>query len=251
MNHAEQTRKNIEEIFTAMETPEKWKAFVKSKNMIFSGKIDQKKAEEFSDYLTKHFIDVCNDPKIAGRFINWKAKKDDEKIDLARDIVSLFMAKIKDDILNNRIALNGPNTGNPHFEQIYRQEIAEAIRETKVTKNTGMRAFMSTSNWGDLSINTTCLFYREFNSALFFLMDLRHELTHIIDVLAPDISPLDNDIRMMAIRYYDNTENALYDNNPLELNANTKRREYRIKIQEMLRAQEVTFANGLSHQDSR
>ena len=82
-------------------------------------------------------------------------------------------------------------------------------------------------------------------------MDLRHELTHVLDTLVPQISPLDPEILAMSMRYYEGKDHDLYTNNPLELNANTKRKEYRIKIEEMLKKQELMFGQNNSIQDSR
>ena len=91
----------------------------------------------------------------------------------------------------------------------------------------------------DLRINMEQAAYKD--NPLQFLADLRHEFTHISDMFIPEISPLDADVREEAIRNYtDPHQNKeLYKNNPLELNANMKRDDYKQRIDAMLTMQEV------------
>ena len=67
-------------------------------------------------------------------------------------------------------------------------------------------------------------------------MDLRHESTHIVDMFFPSISPLDMDIRDLSMAFYIKPQQDfnLYKQNPLELNANMRRREFGNKLQEKI-----------------
>ena len=59
-------------------------------------------------------------------------------------------------------------------------------------------------------------------------MDLRHESIHIVDIFFPSLSPLEPDIWAKAQMFYVDAHDdfELYSKNPLELNANMRRREF-------------------------
>ena len=50
----------LTEIFTAMESPEKWKNYKIAQIKIITDKLNIEKLNDFSDYVTKRFIDACN-----------------------------------------------------------------------------------------------------------------------------------------------------------------------------------------------
>lgn len=253
MNSSEQSKKDLEEVFNAMESSEKQEAYRREQNKTFSGKMDMGKAAVFAEYLNKIFIDTCNDKTIAGRFIKWEIQTAEYKIKIAQDIVNIFMQKIKNDILNGAVPIYTRSgevykKTNELVDANFKEDIVSGIRDVKVSSDVQLNSVMATSFTGDISIQTAHPFY---TVALLFLMDLRHELTHVIDTIVPAISPLDPDIRTNAAMYYEWRDNDLYENNPWELLANTKRKECREQIQAMLDSQEQSLSNNVQHIEGR
>ncbi|MBQ7409046.1 MAG: hypothetical protein IJV03_00615 [Alphaproteobacteria bacterium] len=243
--------KKLTEIFDAMETTEKWEKYVRAKNEVFRGQIDIEKAEKFADYLTQRFLDACNDKTVFGSFINWKNKTTDEKISITDKIVKAFLQNIKFDILNDRVELHTRDgrkyvKTNDTVDKLFREDIASCVPNMKVQNRDVPGALMGTTRTGVLYINTTNLLYQA--TPVFFLMDLKHELTHVVDMYIQNISILDPTVNEEAQMFYVNPQRDrdLYKENPLELNANQKRKDLRIKIQQMLDSQEST-RNTQSH----
>jgi hypothetical protein len=245
-------RKNLEEILGAMETNEKWDKFVAAKNEVFTGKIDKEKASKFADYLTKRFIDACNDKTVFGSFQNWQLKSTEEKTSITEKLLAAFINNIKDDIINDKVTLhtrdgNEFHTDNPDIAKQYKEDIISSIPKITVKHRDASGAMMGVARENILYINFDFTFYK-FNTPEFFLMDLKHEFTHIIDMFIPEISHIDQDTILDAQMFYVNPitgDPELYENNPLELNANQNRKDLRIKIEQMLNAQS-TFINDKS-----
>ncbi len=237
-NHKEMT-----EMLDAMESTEKWNKITRAKNEVFRKKLDKDAAEKFSDYVTQRLIDTCNDKSIFGSFYNWESKSIAEKISVTNKIVTVFIRNIKDDILNNRVQLHNCDGSNYKYtnatiDTAFKEDIINSIPSIDVQNKDVPGAMMGVSRDRILYINYQHMFYQK--SALFFLMDLKHELTHFIDMFIPSISIIDPDINLDAQMFYVNPQRdrQLYDENPLELNANQKRKDLRIQINQMLENQE-------------
>lgn len=257
----DKTRKEIEEMFVAMETPEKWDKFVRAKNKTFTGQIDKDKAEKFADYVTQRFIDACNDKTVFGSFQNWQTKTVEEKISITDKILKAFIQNIKDDITNNKITIHTRDGSEFHtdksfVEENYKEDILSSIPNITVKNRSMAGSMMGVSHDKILYINFTFPFY-EANTAEFFLMDLNHEFTHIIDMFIPTISYIHPDTLTEAQMFYvspksnDSESYNLYENNPLELNANQKRKDLRIKIEQMLQEQDNIITQRTNGTQSR
>ncbi|MBO4480333.1 MAG: hypothetical protein J5742_01750 [Alphaproteobacteria bacterium] len=254
-----QKKINFEKLYRSLESPEKWKAFRQEQIADVAGDINRAKCEKFSDYMTDQFINTCNDKEIAGRFKNWEQKSDSEKLKLASDIVRIFLQNIKSDIAGHRVPFYEQDAGESFKTNEASSKGVDAnmpeiptisIKPMPNDKADGT-SMMYVSNNKDLCININHPVYKQ--SPAEFLADLRHELTHVIDMFIPELSPLDKDVREKSVMFYVNAkENSeLYKNNPLELNANTKRQEYKQYIEAMLvmqtinqnRVQNMNFLN--------
>lgn len=232
----EQILRGIEVIKSKQQTPEQPK---------LPPKMDREKCEKFSDYITTRFIDACNHETISGRFQNWKEKSDAEKLKLAADILNVFLNNISRDITRHQVPIyrrdgDKYKPTNDEFDEKITMEMAK-MPEISVNQmeNAKLNDGMCITSSKDLRINMEQAAYKE--NPLQFLMDLRHEFTHLADIFIAEISPLDADVREEAIRNYtDPHQNKeLYKNNPLELNANMKRDDYKQRIDAMLTLQEV------------
>ena len=231
------------EMLEALESTEKWNKLTRAKNEVFRKKLDIDAAEKFSDYITQRFIDTCNDKSIFGDFYNWDAKSTAEKISVTEKIVAVFIRNIKDDILHNRVQLHNRDGSeykytNDTIDAYFKEDIINSIPNLDVQDRDVPGALMGVSRDRILYINYQAPFYQKI--ATFFLMDLKHELTHFIDIFVPSISIINPDISLDAQMFYANPQRdrQLYDENPLELNANQKRKDLRLKITTMLQNQE-------------
>jgi hypothetical protein len=240
------THQEMTELLDALESTEKWNKITRAKNEVFRKKLDKDAAEKFSDYVTQRLIDTCNDKSIFGVFYNWESKSIAEKISVTNKIVTVFTRNIKDDILNNRVQLHNSDGSeykytNDTIDTAFKEDIINSIPSLDVQNKDVPGAMMGVSRDRILYINYQHMFYQK--SALFFLMDLKHELTHFIDMFIPSISIIDPDTNLDAQMFYVNPQRdrQLYDENPLELNANQKRKDLRIQINQMLGNQESTM----------
>ena len=243
--------KKLTEIFDAMETTEKWEKYVRAKNEVFRGQLDKEKAEKFANYLTQRFLDACNDKTVFGSFINWDKKTPDEKVSITDKIVKAFLQNIKFDILNDKVALHTRDGSdyvktNDIADKAFREDIISCIPNLTVINRDVTGALMGVTRTNELYINVSDAFYQK--TPLLFLMDLKHEMTHVVDMYIQNISILDSTVNEEAQMFYVNPkrDRDLYKENPLELNANQNRKDLRIKIQQMLDAQEST-QNTQSH----
>lgn len=241
------------EMLEAMESTEKWNKLTRAKNDVFRKKLDADAAEKFSEYVLQRLVDACNDKSIFGSFYNWESKSVADKISITDKIVKVFIRNIKDDILQNRVQLHNRDGSkykytNNTIDTAFKYDIINSIPNLETQDRNIPGAMMGVSRDRTLYINFQHPFYQK--SAVFFLMDLKHELTHFIDMFIPSISIIDPDINQDAQMFYVNPQHdlQLYDENPLEINANTKRRDTRIKITEMLKNQEsAILVNGINN----
>ncbi len=210
-----------------------------------TGKMDREKCEKFSDYMTDVFIATCNNGEISNQFQNWKDKSDAERLKLASDIVRVFLQNISKDITKKKVPTyqrDGTEykKTNNQFDTNFADDMAKMpeilVQQMEKPKpNDGMNVTTDKK----LNINLNNPAYKS-NLAM-FLADIRHELTHFIDIFVPGISPLDADVRQEAMKSYvsPHENEELYKQNPLEVNANMKRAEYMKHIEAMLILQET------------
>lgn len=210
-----------------------------------TGKMDREKCEKFSDYMTDVFIATCNNGEISNQFQNWKDKSDAERLKLASDIVRVFLQNISKDITKKKVPTyqrDGTEykKTNNQFDTNFADDMAKMpeilVQQMEKPKpNDGMNVTTDKK----LNINLNNPAYKS-NLAM-FLADIRHELTHFIDIFVPGISPLDADVRQEAMKSYvsPHENEELYKQNPLEVNANMKRTEYMKHIEAMLILQET------------
>jgi len=210
-----------------------------------TGKMDRKKCEQFSDYMTDVFIATCNNGEVAGQLQNWKDKTDAERLKLATDIVRIFLQNISKDIAKKNVptyqrdGTKYKNT-NTDFDNKFADDMSQMpeilVQQMENPKpNDGMNVTTDKK----LNINLNNPAYK--NNLAMFLGNIRHELTHVIDIFVPGISPLDADVREEAMKSYvgPHENEELYKRNPLEVNANMKRAEYMKHIEAMLILQET------------
>lgn len=209
-----------------------WNTIKKDQARAVAGKIEDDKCGRFADYLTDRFIDACRDRGVSAQFGNWEKLSGADKIKLAADIVRILLTNIKSDMNNGRVTVYHHDGIADDFDKSVRTDISQMPKISVRAANDGL---MSVSNKGVLSINTNWSFYGG-KSPQAFLMDLRHEVMHIVDMFIPEISPLDPDVRRRSVAFYvdPHEDMGLYQNNPLELNANLHRRQYGDKIRAML-----------------
>ena len=210
-----------------------------------TGKMDREKCEKFSDYMTDVFIATCNNGEISNQFQNWKDKSDAERLKLTSDIVRVFLQNISKDITKKKVPTyqrDGTEykKTNNQFDTNFADDMAKMpeilVQQMEKPKpNDGMNVTTDKK----LNINLNNPAYKS-NLAM-FLADIRHELTHFIDIFVPGISPLDADVRQEAMKSYvsPHENEELYKQNPLEVNANMKRAEYMKHIEAMLILQET------------
>ena len=191
-------------------SPAEWNAIKKAQARKIAGKIEQDKSQEFAKYIERCFMSVCDELHVFEMARDWPQKSEFEKLTIAGDIINRFVKRVQSDM----------NTGRARK---YNDMVVEPAPEISVSRAAG--GLMSVSSNGTVNINPDWPFY---NDLARFLMDLRHEATHIVDIFFPCLSPLRPDILAKArIFYVDGRDDfGLYKENPLELNANTWRREF-------------------------
>ena len=180
-----------------------------------AGKIEKTKAQQFAEYIEECFISICEDLHVFEMARDWAKKSEFEKLTVADNIIKRFVAHLKSDVRTGRA-------------KKYNNMSAESMSDEAVPNIFVARAqdgLMSVSLKGWVNINPNWSFYSDLTR---FLMDLRHEATHIVDIFFPELSPLDFDILVRAQLFYvdGHDDFGLYESNPLELNANTRRREF-------------------------
>lgn len=238
----------IAQTLDATQHPDKWKNYKKQQLKTVSGKLDNiQKSEQFADYLNARFMDaaiICGAQKLS---TCWKNIPSDSKIAFAQQIVDTLLSLLYQDIQNNRITIYNTDGSiykktNNDTDKLYKNDITSRIYDSINNTSTNFITItksecglMGISRNGKLAINTNWELYK---SIIVFLMDLRHEMMHVIDIFVPQISTLNPETRKIALNCYiygnNNSDFELYKNNPLELNANLKRREFRQLCSERL-----------------
>lgn len=228
---------NVLQMVRAMTNPTQWNNFKKDQARAVAGKIENDKCARFADYLTDRFIDTCRDRAISARFGNWETLSGNDKIKLAADIVRVLLANIQSDMAAGRVTIYNHAGLADDFDKTVRPDMSKMPKISVRAVDNGL---MSVSSRGVLSINTNWAHYAG-RDPLAFLMDLRHEVMHIVDLFIPEISPLEPEVRRRAAAFYVNPRDdmGLYESNPLEMNANLKRREYGEKIRAMLTGMQI------------
>ena len=214
--------------FAAMQSPEKWTAHKKEQINSIVGQMDMAKCEQFAKFLNIRFIEAVKAVNGFAMASSWANKSSTEKIALAQQIVNTLVGFLQQDIASNRVAIykNDGELYNPQdsvFDSLLKDDISKNP-EIKVSEGGG-GGLMAVSPNGDLKIDLDWPMYRDLGC---FLMDLRHEMMHVVDIFFPNISSLAPDVRKKALHYYVDArdDKNLYSNNPLEVNANLLREEF-------------------------
>lgn len=249
MSYQDNVHQQIITEFQAMESPDKWHEYSKQQLNPILGKLNMAKCEMFAEYLNNRFMDAALACNAVQMKLKWHSVSNQDKIAFAQNIINTLIKILNSDIQNNRVTLY-TNDGsvytptNDEFDRIYKQDISDYItNRLKITVLESDYGLMGLNKNGELKINLGWELYKSMD---FFLMDLRHECMHLIDIFIPYISTLDPKVARIAIRYYIGGNNnqdfdTYYKTNPLELNANLKRREFRLLCKEK-------FANAAAAQ---
>lgn len=233
-NHDIKSR--IGEGLEALSDSAKWAEYRKGKIRDVAGRFDIKTCEAFADYLNTVMIAVINAHKGNEVYKTWRTKDKTEKKQFAQDIVNTFIDYIISDIWNDRVTMyNSDGTlyrkekirtrqENDYFDRLYKEDITHKPNVVVTDFPDGL---MGVAPTGELIINFDHMFYK---SLVVFLMDLRHELDHIVNMFFPNIHPLAllGSDRLAAMRYYvqPHEDGDLYADNPVEISANLKRGEF-------------------------
>ena len=204
-------------------------------------KLDMAKSEVFADYLNHRFMDAVMANNAVQMNTKWGSASDEEKIAFAQNVVNTLIKLLHDDIMNNRVTLYKRDgtvytPTNDEFDETYKQEISDYINSyVKITvEKEASDNPMGINRSRILHINLDYELYKAFE---LFLMDLRHEMMHLVDMYIPQISTLDPEVSLTAQRYYlsgQDVSDSHYAPNPLELNANLRRKEFRELCMEKL-----------------
>ena len=191
--------------------------------------------EKFSNYLTDLFVKVMKQPEIAYHIhqIETVGKYDvPAKTTFTQLFTDTFVSMFNQDI----------NSGDkiPTMENITKSDLfkinPDAIKEDLLLKNMTVKHvddkgfLMGVEHTRTLYINFNWLMYSSLDC---FLMDLRHETTHIIDIFSPRLGSLGEEVALESRRNYIPT-GKYYDKNPLEQNANTERAKYAAAIRQTI-----------------
>lgn len=210
-------------------SPAEWNTYKKAQARKIAGKIEKTKSEQFAEYVDEIFLSVCEELHVFEMARDWAKKSASEKLAVAGNIIRRFVERVRSDM----------NTGRAKKHNDMK---VESVPEISVSRaDSGL---MSVSPRGVVNINSNWTFY---NDLVRFLMDLRHEATHIVDMFFPSLSPLKPDILARAqVFYVDGRDDfGLYGSNPLELNANTRRREFGDIVRAKIALREYNRIGGL------
>ena len=212
------SKPQITEIVAAMQSPNKWRGFRMTQAQKIAGKIEKTKSEEFAEYIDGVFMLVCEELNVFYMARDWAKKSAPERLAVAGNIIKRFVERVQSDTQTGRA-------------KKYNDKVVESVPKISVSRATDGQ--MSVSQRGTFNINPN---FRYYDNLINFLMDLRHEGTHFADMFFTSISPLDTDIRDLSMAFYikPNEDMNLYKQNPLELNANMRRREFGNKLQEKI-----------------
>lgn len=201
-----------------------------------AGQMSDERNLEFSKYVTRVFTTALKTPPIAEMVNRWNSLSGDEKITFTQNITNTFLDIIISDIDNGNVTIykaDGIVMGDeisPEARALFRQD----IHAPKIKVGTMTSRQMGVSKTGNLDINFDFLMYKLQDC---FLMDLRHELAHVIDIFIPEISPIPPEVRKTALRNYVQPEDGkeYYIDNPIELNAQTDRFGYATQIRQTIK----------------
>ena len=212
------SKPQITEIINAMKSPTKWNTYRVAQARKIAGNIEKTKSEQFAEYVDGVFMSVCEELNVFEMARDWAKKTHPEKLAVAGNIIKRFVERVQSDSKNGRA-------------KKYNDKVVDSAPKISVSCATDGQ--MSVSQQGTVNVNPN---FRYYDNLINFLMDLRHESTHIVDMFFPSISPLDTDIRDLSMAFYINPREDmnLYQQNPLELNANMRRREFGNKLQEKI-----------------
>lgn len=212
------SKPQITEIIDAIKSPTKWNNLRMSQAQKIAGKIEKTKSEQFAEYVDDVFMSVCEELNIFEMARDWAKKSPAEKLAVAGNIVKRFVARVQSDAQSGRA-------------KKYNDRAVDSVPKISVTRADDGQ--MSVSHRGAVNVNPN---FRYYDNLINFLMDLRHESAHIVDIFFPGLSPLDTDIRDLSMAFYirPSEDMNLYKQNPLELNANMRRREFGNKLQQKI-----------------
>ncbi len=228
MNH--NPKPQITSVINAMKSPAEWNAYKKTQARKIAGKIEKDKSQEFAERVDKIFLSVCEELNVFEMARDWARKSETEKLAVAGNIIKRFVDRVQNEM----------NTGRTPK---YNDTVVESMPRISVSRAADGQ--MSVSQNGVVNVNPN---FQHYDNLINFLMDLRHESTHIIDMFFPSISPLDTDIRDLSMAFYVNPHNDfdLYKQNPLELNANMRRREFSELVRAKIALCEYKHLRGLT-----
>lgn len=212
------SKPQITEIIDAMKSPAKWNNLRMTQAQKIAGKIEKTKSEQFAEYVDDVFMSVCKELNIFEMARDWAKKSPAEKLAVAGNIVKRFVARVQSDAQSGRA-------------KKYNDRAVDSVPKISVSRSDDGQ--MSVSPRGTVNVNPN---FRYYDNLINFLMDLRHESAHIVDIFFPGLSLLDTDIRDLSMAFYikPNEDMNLYKQNPLELNANMRRREFGNKLQQKI-----------------
>ncbi len=242
----------INEEFDAMQSPAAWNAHSKRQLQPVLGQLDYSKSEKFAEYLNKRFMDAAMANNAVEMNIKWDTLSRGDKIAFAQKITNTLIELLYGDIRSNRVKTYNTSSGEEYtptdefFDAIYKDDIKQYIdTQVKINVTESNSGLMSLSHNKKLNINLDWPLYADMTN---FLMDLRHELMHMVDIFIPQISTLSPKTRKTSMRYYISGRNGndfeYYQNNPLEINANLKRREFRTLCLARLAAATIEYARA-------
>lgn len=210
-------------------SPDEWDAFRKEQATAVAGKIETDKSAEFAKYMEQCFLAICEELNVFDMASNWAEKTPLEKLAVADDIIRRFVARIKSDTNGGRA-------------QKYNDMPVKPVPKIYVVSSD--RGLMSVSTNGAVQVNPNSPVCNDF---VRFLMALRHEATHIVDLFFPHLSPLCPGILARATAFYvgPHEDEKLYEKNPLEMNANTRLKEFGQMVKARIAMREYNRLRGL------
>ena len=216
------SKPQITEIIDAMKSPGKWNNLRMTQAQKIAEKIEKTKSEQFAEYVDDVFMSVCEELNVFEMARDWAKKSPAEKLAVAGNIVKRFVTRVQSDAQSGRA-------------KKYNDRAVDSVPKISVSRADDGQ--MSVSPRGAVNVNPN---FRYYDNLINFLMDLRHESAHIVDIFFPGLSPLDTDIRDLSMAFYikPNEDMNLYKQNPLEMNANMRRREFGNKLQEKIALRE-------------
>jgi len=210
-------------------------------------KINKERNAEFGRYLTDAFVRTMKSPAIAGRILGFQSMDMDGKIAFTQAFMGELADLINTDIDDDKVKIYNyemePLKGRvSEFSlNLFKEDIKLPHMKAMDFPTKGF--LMAVNHIKELKINFD---YPMYGMTDCFLMDLRHECAHVVDIYSPQISPLGREVAGVSIRnYVTPEENAdYYDQNHLEENGQLDRAEYAGAIRAALKEIEEAFRAG-------